>query len=80
MILILQILSHSKGDYCIIEQKNKISINVFCNEKDNNSDNYHVHVSDKQSDKSMDILLIADENKSQYVYIKDFNRFMIYFT
>ena len=24
----------------------------------------------------MDLLLIADEDKSQYVYIKDFNRFM----
>ena len=24
----------------------------------------------------MDLLLIADENKSHYMYIKDFNRFM----
>ena len=24
----------------------------------------------------MDLLLIVDENKSHYVYIKDFNRFM----
>ena len=24
----------------------------------------------------IDLLLIADENKSHYVYIKDFNRFM----
>ena len=24
----------------------------------------------------MDLLLITDENKSHYVYIKDFNRFM----
>ena len=24
----------------------------------------------------MDLLVILDENKSQYVYIKDFNRFM----
>ena len=24
----------------------------------------------------MDLLMIADENKSHYVYIKDFNRFM----
>ena len=24
----------------------------------------------------MDLLLISDENKSHYVYIKDFNRFM----
>ena len=41
----------------MIEQKNKICINVFCNENDDNNDNenyhdkdtYAVHVSDKQS-------------------------------
>ena len=30
----------------------------------------------KKNENCMDLLLIADENKSHYVYIKDFNRFM----
>ena len=36
---------------------------------------YPVHVSDKKFEDRMDLLLITDENKSHYVYIKDFNRF-----
>ena len=26
----------------------------------------------------MDVLLVTDENKSYYLYIKDFNRFMLH--
>ena len=37
---------------------------------------YRVHGSDKKFEDFMDLLLITDENKSHYVYIKDFNRFM----
>ena len=37
---------------------------------------YPLHVSDKRFEKCMDLLLITDENKSHYVYTKDFNRFM----
>ena len=37
---------------------------------------YLVYVSDEKFGNSMDLLLITDENKSHYVYIKDFNRFM----
>ena len=35
-----------------------------------------VHVSDETFDKRMDILLITDESKFHYVYIKDFDRFV----
>ena len=35
-----------------------------------------VNVLDQKIDNSMDVLLISNENKSHYVYIKDFNRFM----
>ena len=62
----------SKKDYCKIEQKNSICINVFCFE---NNLFYPIHVSDKKFD-FVDLLLITDENKSHYVYIKDFNRLM----
>ena len=37
---------------------------------------YKSKVSDQKFHNSMDLLLISDENKSHYVYIKDFNRFM----
>ena len=35
-----------------------------------------VNVLDQKIDNSIDVLLISNENKSHYVYIKDFNRFM----
>ena len=63
----------SKKDYCRIERQNNICINVFCNE---NGLNYPVYVSDQKFHNSMDLLLITNENKSHYVYIKDFSRFM----
>ena len=63
----------SEKDYSKIEQKNNICINVFCYENDLV---YPVHVSDEKFEKCMDFLLITDENKSHYFYLKDFNRFM----
>ena len=63
----------SKTDYGKIEIQNNICINVFCYE---NALICPVYLSDQKFGDSMDLLLIADENKSHYVYIKDFNRFM----
>ena len=63
----------SKKDYCRIERKNNICINVFCYK---NNPTYAVYLSDQKFHNSIDLLLITDENKSHYVYIKDFNRFM----
>ena len=37
---------------------------------------YPVYLSGQKFRDSMDLLLLSDENKSHYVYIKDFNRFM----
>ena len=37
---------------------------------------YHVYISHQEFDNCMGLLLISDENKSYYVYVKDFNRFM----
>ena len=37
---------------------------------------YPVHISDEKFENCMGLLSITDENKSYYVYIKDFNRFM----
>ena len=61
----------SKKDYNKIEQKNNICINVFCYE---NKLTYPVYVSNEKSQNCMDLLMITDENKSHYVYIKGFNR------
>ena len=63
----------SKGDYCKIERQKNICINVFCYE---NGLTYLVYLSDQKFHNSMDLVLITDENKSHYVYIRDFNRFM----
>ena len=63
----------SKKDYCQIERQNNICINVFGYE---NNLTYPVYLSDQKFRDCMDLLLISDENKSYYVYIKDFNRFM----
>ena len=46
---------------------------MFCYE---NNLTYPVYISDLIFKDSMDLLLISDENKSHYVYIEDFNRFM----
>ena len=37
---------------------------------------YLVYVQDQKLENHMDLLLITDQIKSHYVYIKDFNRFM----
>ena len=63
----------SKKDYCKVEKQNNICINVFCYE---NGLTYSVYLSDQKFGDTMDLLLITNENKSHYVYIKDFNRFM----
>ena len=80
MILILNVLNFlfqkkkkKKEDSCKIERQNNICIIVFCYE---NNLAYPVYLSDQKFHNSMDLLLISDENKSHYVYIKDLNRFM----
>ena len=63
-----------KKDYCKIERKKKFFfINVFCYE---NNSVYPVYVPNEKFENGMDLLMVADKNKSHYVNIKDFNRFM----
>ena len=60
-----------------IEIKSNICINEF------GYDNRFVipiHISDQKFEDSMDLLLLIDNEKSNYVYIKDFNRFMFHRT
>ena len=64
-------------DFSKIEVKNNICINVFGYE---NGLVFPIYVSDQKFEDSMDLLLLIDDDKSHYVYIKDFNRFMFHKT
>ena len=66
-----------KEDFSKFEIKNNIYINVFCYE---NKMVFPIHISHQKSENSMDLLLVIDEHKSHYVYIKDFDRFMFHKT
>ena len=41
---------------------------------------FPIHFSDQKSENSMDLLLLINDDKSNYVYIKDFNTFMFHKT
>ena len=41
---------------------------------------FPIYVSNQKFEDSMDLLLLIDDNKSHYVYSKDFNRFMFHKT
>ena len=56
-----------------MNKKYSISSNVFCYK---NGLTYPVHISKQKFEDYMDLFLINDENKSHYVYINDFNKFM----
>ena len=60
-------------DFSKIEVKNNISINVFGYE---NKLVFPIYVSDQKLEDSMDLLLLIDNGKSHYVYIKYFDRFI----
>ena len=63
----------SKKVYCRLEMQNEICINVFCYES---KLGYPVYLSNQKFNDNMDLLLISNEFKSHYVYIKNFDRFM----
>ena len=64
-------------DFNKIEVKNKICINVFGYE---NGMVFAIYVSNQKFKDSMDLLLLINEDKSHYVYIKDFDRIMFHKT
>ena len=67
----------SRKDYCRIEMQDKICINVFCYD---NKLTYPVYLSGQKFNDNIDLLLVSNEFKSHYVYIKDFDRFMFHKT
>ena len=64
-------------DFNKFEVKNNICINVFGYE---NQLVFPIYVSDQNFEYSIDFLLLIDDDKSHYVYIKDFDRFMFHKT
>ena len=60
-----------------IEVKNNICINVFGHE---NRLIFPIYVSYQKFEDSIDLLLLIDNDKSHYVYIKHFDRFMFHKT
>ena len=62
-------------DFKKIEIQNNICINVFGYE---NQLVFSIYVSDETFKSSIDLLLLIDDDKSHYVYIKDFNTFMFH--
>ena len=64
-------------DFSKIEVKNNICIDLFGYEDELV---FPIYVSDQKFKDSMDLLLLIDDNKSHYVYIKDFDRFMFHKT
>ena len=64
-------------EFSKIEIKNNICINVFGYE---NELVFPIYISEQKFEDSMDLLLLIDDDKSHYVYIKDFNRFMFHKT
>ena len=64
-------------DFNKIEVKNNICINVFGYE---NRLVFPIYISDQKFEDSMDLLLLIDDNKSHYMYIKHFNRFIFHKT
>ena len=64
-------------DFNKVEVKNNISINVFGYE---NRLVFLIYISDQQFKDSLGLLLLIDNDKSHYVYIKEFNKFMFHKT
>ena len=60
-------------DYPLIEQRFNINLNAFYYDKNI----YPFYISEQHNERVLNVLLISDEEKSHYFFIKDFNR-MVY--
>ena len=59
-------------DYEIVEERFNINVNVFGYQ----NKVFPLYVSKKSNEQELNVLLISNEEKSHYVFIKDFNRLM----
>ena len=65
--------SVAKKPFCRIEQKKIYIFIAFCYEDDLV---FPIHISDQKFKNCLDLLMIINENKSHYVYIEIFNKFL----
>ena len=79
MILIMVELSFhcEKRISTRLKQKNSTCINLYCYKI---KLAFPIYISHQKFENSMDLLLVTDENRSHYVYIKDFDKFMFHKT
>ena len=59
-------------DYELVEERFNININVFGSE----NRVFPLYVSKKSNEQVLNVLLISNEEKLYYIFIKDFNRLM----
>ena len=59
-------------DYQLVEKRFEMNVNVFCDE----NKIYPIYISKRFNNEVLNVLLITSEEKSHYVFIKDFNRLM----
>ena len=59
-------------DYELVEERFEMNVNVFCYE----NKVYPIYISKKSNTQVLNVLLITNEEKSHYVFIKDFDRLM----
>ena len=71
--LILRDLDSLGMDYAKIEKQGNISINPFCYEDETP---YRIYTAKQTFEKHVDLLQLSNLENSNYVFIKDFNRFM----
>ena len=64
-------------DFSKTEIKNNTCISVFGYQ---NKLVFPIYITDQKFEDSMDLLLLINNNKSHYIYIKDFERFMFHKT
>ena len=57
-------------DYELVEERFEMNVNVFCHE----NKIYPSYISKKSNSQVLNVLLITSEEKSHYVFIKDFDR------
>ena len=60
-------------DYAKIEKQDNISINPFCYEDETP---YSIYTAKQTFEKHVDLLQLSNLENFNYVFIKDFNRFM----
>ena len=79
MILIMKKLNFLRGQKILtkLKQKTTFAFNAFCYE---NKLIFPIYISEQRFENAMEFLLLFDGDRSHYVYIKDFDKFVFHKT